>query len=361
VVVGNLTINNTTASTSTVTGALLMGGGAGIAGNINIGGTTNYFAGNVGIGIVAPLSKLHVEGTTSGNGAGPDAIAYFKQNGTWTGAEPWALYVDGYSYLNGFRINAADGIRSLYKTTAGGSLGFATTGDDPITFTQLDNTERMRIAAGGFVGIGTTTPLSTLDVNGNVGIRGVISATDTATVNSLTSNIFGRFGQNVTVNSTNASTSTGTGALVVAGGAGIAGNLYVGSNVVAAGFNYTNGQGPGYTDVLDDISIYFNGVTQVFNLTVSGSTVSPKNPNLLQIWIGGVNIYPARYVTDVQNLPSVPTFTRGFVIYNNTIIFATAPQQYMDFYGTIRTNNDVMPAYTYNQSQFSAINIMMAY
>ena len=49
VLVGNLYIGNSTASTSTVTGALIMNGGAGIAGNINVGGAQNNFNGNLNI------------------------------------------------------------------------------------------------------------------------------------------------------------------------------------------------------------------------------------------------------------------------------------------------------------------------
>jgi hypothetical protein len=41
-------------------------------------------------------------------------------------------------------------------------------------------------------------------------------------------------GGNLTVNGTNAATSTTTGALVVTNGVGIGGNLYVGGNVVIA-------------------------------------------------------------------------------------------------------------------------------
>jgi hypothetical protein len=125
-------------------------------------------SGNVGIGTTSPTSITHIVGNTDGTGSGKDAILHVEQQGTWSGSEPWALYVEGYSYLNGFRINANDGIRSLYKTAAGGTLGFATTGADPITFTQSSSTERMRIDASGNVGIGTTSPEESIHTTGNI-------------------------------------------------------------------------------------------------------------------------------------------------------------------------------------------------
>ena len=121
-------------------------------------------AGNVGIGTISPTSKVHISGTSDGSGSGADAMLHVKQNGGWNGNEPWALYVEGYSYLNGFRINAGDGIRSLYKTTSGGSLGFATSDTAPITFTQSNSAEKMRIHSNGFVGIGNTSPKAKLQV-----------------------------------------------------------------------------------------------------------------------------------------------------------------------------------------------------
>jgi hypothetical protein len=111
--------------------------------------------GNFGIGTHTPTSKLQVEGSTSG------ALALFKQTEAWNDSN-FALKVEGYTDLNGFRINAADGVRGLYKRTSGGILGFATIDDVPITFTQSATQERMRIAPGGNVGIGTDSPQTKL-------------------------------------------------------------------------------------------------------------------------------------------------------------------------------------------------------
>jgi hypothetical protein len=147
----------------------------------NASGTTNYiskFTGsttlgnslvfdngtNVGIGTVTPDSRLHIEGNTTGSGSGADAIVHIKQNGGWNGNEPWALYVEGYSYLNGFRVNAYDTQRGLYSDA--GELGFAVGGNSPISFTQNTSDYRMYIAPGGNIGIGTITPGYKLEVNG---------------------------------------------------------------------------------------------------------------------------------------------------------------------------------------------------
>lgn len=80
----------------------------------------------------------------------------------------------------------------------------------------------------GNVGIGTSNALSLLDVNGNASFRQGVSIAGNLSFNALIANVYGVFGQNVTINSTNASTSTTNGALVVAGGAGIGGNINVG-------------------------------------------------------------------------------------------------------------------------------------
>ena len=122
-----------------------------------------YTMGKVGIGLNSPDSKLHIEASTTGF-AGTGAVVHIKQNTSWTSSEQWALYVEGYSFLSGFRINAADNTRSLFKAT--GQIGFATGDTGPITFTQNNSVERMRVHSNGFVGIGTSNPSTTLDVGG---------------------------------------------------------------------------------------------------------------------------------------------------------------------------------------------------
>jgi len=169
---GVIGLNLSQIATGSVTASVSDGSGSFA---ITSGSSTLLFvsrSGNVGIGTTTPNNLTDIVGSTTGDGGsfnGTGAILRVKQNTSWSASQPWALYVEGYSYLNGFRINASDGIRALLKTSAGGQLGFATTGNDPITFTQLDATERMRIAAGGNVGIGITSPTALLHVSGTSG------------------------------------------------------------------------------------------------------------------------------------------------------------------------------------------------
>lgn len=217
----NVTVNSTNPSISTTTGALVVGGGIGIGGNIVTGGSVNYFAGRVGIGTNNPATQLEVMG-----GA-------ILADGPGTG-----LYVSNVASFRGSVNNDA----GAYLDITGGLSGYT--------------------AFTGSIGINTTTPNSNLDVRGGVGVTGAsnfnsslsvgslisngaisgtaftvtsLQSSGTATVNALVSNVYGQFGQNVTVNSTNASTNTATGALVVGGGIGLGGDVNAGGNIAVAG------------------------------------------------------------------------------------------------------------------------------
>ncbi len=112
--------------------------------------------GNVGIGTTSPGTKLQVG---SGSGATVDT---------------------GYQMV----IDSAGiaGLQILSATTQSGRIVFGDSGDNDIGMIKYDHTdnsmgfrtngsgnERMRITDAGNVGIGTTSPSSELEINGNVG------------------------------------------------------------------------------------------------------------------------------------------------------------------------------------------------
>jgi hypothetical protein len=129
----------------------------------------------------------------------------------------------------------------------------------------------------------------------------------------------------------------------------------------------------GYTYVIDDFSSQFDGIATTFTLTVNGGSIyAVNNPNQIMLNIGGINVMPfRRSYYDYHNLPELYNFTSGFVLNagtrvgnlnlgsGNTIVFSTAPPQGAGMYGTIQTNTDPQPGFKYNQTPFSAINIML--
>ena len=289
---GQATIYNATASTSTNTGALTVYGGLGVGTNLytNLATVTNAssatstttgaltVAGGMGVG-----GNVYVSGSTPGDGGsnnGTGSLVYIRQNTTWSGQQPWALYVSGYSYLSGFRINGGDGVRSLFLQS--GLLGFAT-GDasSPITFTTQNSLERMRIDTTGTVYIGTTTRYSgeLLAVAGSVYVNGAVTATNIYGISEVavgTGNYVSLGGPasgtrlrrdasnngmdlqtsslsrlfiadtdgSVIVRSVTVSTSTNTGALQVAGGIGVNGQIYAGSSAtISVNASVTNNYG----------------------------------------------------------------------------------------------------------------------
>jgi hypothetical protein len=101
-------------------------------------------AGNVGIGTASPGARFHVKDSSAANDNHVLRIESFRPN---------IVLSDDSSSTNDWQIHADSGI-----------LAFIT--GDATTNTKL-TTERMRIASTGNVGIGTTNPTFTLDVNGS--------------------------------------------------------------------------------------------------------------------------------------------------------------------------------------------------
>jgi len=150
-------------------------------------------SGNVGIGTTSPSSLLDVHG---------DVRAYaFGDNNGFLGYSGSTHIMSFTRLVNSGRLSAFDSLMFYTNATSGVSSG----------------SERMRIDSVGQTMLGTTTPVAT----------GAGS---------------------LTVGATTASSSTTSGALQVAGGVGIQGNLYLGQN------QYINTTGPVFAS--DQLSVY---------------------------------------------------------------------------------------------------------
>lgn len=234
----NVTIAHTTTSTSSTTGALVVSGGAGVVGNLRVGGTVNVISGNLGVGaspgvrtlyVVSPTDKLTI-GTFAG-------ASYGVRLGTIEGSGAVIEGVD------------TTGVSSYQPLFVGGSQVSITT----------SNTERVNVAASGNVVItnatqSTSTTTGALVVGGGVGIQGNLNVSSNIVSGNLsTTNVTGTLltaaQPNITsvgtltnlattgvlsTSNITTSTSTTTGALQVGGGAGIAGNVVM-SGILTAG------------------------------------------------------------------------------------------------------------------------------
>lgn len=181
---GTEAITNTTASTSSSTGALVVSGGVGVAGNINSAGqitssgtSTNYFMGNVGIGTTTPANLLEIQSPVGnetfrtkryvGSNSWANTMRFYQARGTQ--ASPTAS-VNGDTLVT-FNLGGYDGSSFIDSANiAAVSNGTIATGSIPtdLTFSTGSSgagSERMRITSAGNVGIGTTTPSSLFDVH----------------------------------------------------------------------------------------------------------------------------------------------------------------------------------------------------
>lgn len=125
-------------------------------------------SGNVGIGTISPLSKLHIR-TGAAGGAG-----------SWPSANADELIVEGSTNAG---ITIAGGETSLGTIAFAGSTAGTSPGriiynnDTEYMSFETNMAERVRIANNGYVGIGTTSPNSILSLAGNLSIGNVAAGT----------------------------------------------------------------------------------------------------------------------------------------------------------------------------------------
>jgi hypothetical protein len=156
----NLTVASSNTSTTTATGAAVITGGVGIGGNLNVGGTRSAFTGFVSVGAATvPNYALDVTGEIAiRGGSNPDdARVYFQADDN----------------SNRFTIET-----DFDATTSNDILGFRAVATDNI----------LVLKGNGFVGIGTSNPLGTLDIRGGLGVTSASNFGGALSVASLASN-----------------------------------------------------------------------------------------------------------------------------------------------------------------------------
>lgn len=244
---GNIVAGSGTASSSTTTGALVVVGGLGVSGIINLnqsGSTANVIT--VNGGNISGVNRIWLN-------SGPDkGITWFSGNG-------WAIY------------ESPDNL----TTNSGGNLQIV-----------RGNVRQITVDTDGIVRIpntqsSTSSVTGALVVSGGLGVSGQI----------YNSNILVNSG-NVVANSGTTSSSTTTGALVVDGGMGVSGAAYIGGQVNATNTTASSSTSTGALVVAGGIGVakdsYFganltivgNLVVQGNNLSISTATLSIQDPIL---------------------------------------------------------------------------------
>jgi hypothetical protein len=133
-----------------------------IANNASTAIATFLDNGNVGIGTTTPILKLDVSGAIRAVNTNTNGGSFITLGETFDGSTPF--YIERHGSTNALALGV-----DIWNSS-NGFMRFAT-----------NNTERMRITAGGNVGIGTTSPTAPLDTNG-VRIGRNFSLSDRATV-----------------------------------------------------------------------------------------------------------------------------------------------------------------------------------
>jgi len=224
---GNLVSNSATTSTSTTTGAIVISGGMGVGGNLYVGGNLSIAGNTTFINtttitttdtIAAPVINANVVGNTGSTHYGTIG----------TNAQP-------------------------YITSVGTLTGLVSSGN--ITAQTANVYAAYLVANSGLSG--------TLITNAQTNITSVGTLTGLVSSGNITAQTANVYAGNIIANaalittSNTASNSTTTGSLIANGGAGIAGNVYVGGNI------YTQ-QRTGYTYSGNNTSVaytYYNAAT----------------------------------------------------------------------------------------------------
>ena len=251
---GNLAITISTASTNITTGALKVAGGAGIVGDVNVGGSisatsvtgTLTTANQSAITTVGTLGSLNVTGAIAAGGALSGTTLSLSGGITLSGAVSGVSTLTASSVAGTLTTPAQSNITSVGTLsslnvtsgiTAGGAISGGSVSGSTLTGT-ISTASQTNITA-----VGT---LSSLAVGGTITGSALYSASGNLVLSTNSARVVSS--SSVTVTSSVASDNTSTGALMVTGGAVVggsfrAGALYSDNLYYANGVAYTSGSG----------------------------------------------------------------------------------------------------------------------
>jgi uncharacterized protein Veg len=326
---GVLSITSTVESVSTITGALVISGGVGIAkntyigGNVNVSGTTSItnttdssssITGSVilsgGVGIAKKLyigSTLNVAGATLlSNTLGISGVTSVTDTTQSTSTITGATVISGglgvaRAVNIGGTLNVA-GITSITDTTQStstitgatvisGGLGVSKATYLGGILNVIDTTQSTSTITGAIVISGGLGVAKATYLGGTLNVTGVTSITDATQ-----------------------STSTITGATIISGGLGVVKNTNIGGTLNVAGITYlidttqssatTNGSlivsgGMGIAK-----NVYIGGAVNISDTTQSSSTITGS-----LVASGGLGIAKNAYIGGTLNVAGVTTIT----------------------------------------------------
>jgi hypothetical protein len=245
---GAVTVSSSAVSNSVGTGALVIGGGLGIAGDENLGGALRFSGAAV---LTAGGTNQNVTITPSGSGtvvitSGIAASGTISTSTTTasTSTTTGALIVGGgFGLAGSLNIGGAINFTNSGIIAAGGPVSISAGGmNQDITLTP-SGTGRI-VLAGPATYSGTQTFNSALNLSGGGSVAGAsgslaLSAGGTNQNITLTPSGSGRVAiasdlsttGALTINSSLASTSTSTGAVVISGGAAVQKKLFLGEDL----------------------------------------------------------------------------------------------------------------------------------
>jgi hypothetical protein len=275
---GNLTLVNTTAATSTGTGALIVAGGAGIGGTLFVGSTINT-AGNV-LAAAGVFSGLTVNGNESVTGylnvAGNVMATVFSGGKLTTTAAGNAADGAGQIFLNGATSNRID-----WAAAGTGAPAFTTRSDGTkiVLYPSLSGSVTDYALGVDTATIWTSVPEATSGFNFKWYGATTLVANLSGTGNFTTAG-------GIVVNSTVPASSSATGALIVKGGAGIAGNLYAGAGIQDTAIGNVTAASGDFTRLAATGTIWANAATDTTSLSTGALIVAGGAAVGKTLWVG---------------------------------------------------------------------------